>query len=399
MATKIYKTGNIIVLQRDSGREQEDHAANVHIYKAPAQEENRLPSGVDLANAYIIKGEVINNQILDVTDLVDENSVAYTETTFKEWYRTNTGFNPASGGSGAPQDPINYRAENYTALVALATSPELNQLGYVRNSEGTKWRPNFLGGGDYYPAGIYAYNGTDWISDRNDIAEQLQINIDDIDLLETAVAANDADILALQSGLSAEVLARINADTNLQNQITTNDTDILNLQNSRLTSILGGLGLTVDNTDPLNPVVNLDENECWLIFANGTIPTALTQNVWVFFDMATATLNANTVENYQQLAGFPDTIEYVGQDPVKPRIVSSLDLRRKGGGQNTYQVRWMKNNVQYGEVKQFEVGGVDASVTVTNMVDLVNGDIIWTEIRNITDNDDVLLLSANITVK
>lgn len=173
MATKIYKSGNIVILQRDGGREQEDHAAQVNIYKATGTE--RIPEGIDLDDAYVIKGAVMNLQILDVTDLVDENDVAYTEATFKEWYRTNTGFNPASGGSGAPQDPINYKADNYTDLLTVATEPQLNELAHVRESQGTKWLPWSLGG-TYYPAGLYYYNGTEWRSDRTNIAEQLYKN-------------------------------------------------------------------------------------------------------------------------------------------------------------------------------------------------------------------------------
>jgi len=86
-------------------------------------------------------------------------------------------------------------------------------LAYVFNSQGTAWLPSTVGG-TYYPNGIYVSDGANWVSDRNAIAQQLQINIDDID--------------QLQADLLQEVIDRTNADTLLQNQITTNTTDLSN---------------------------------------------------------------------------------------------------------------------------------------------------------------------------
>ncbi len=49
-------------------------------------------------------------------------------------------------------------------------------LAYVETAQGTQWLPNSLGG-TYYPEGWYVWNGTDWVSDRNAIANQLETNI------------------------------------------------------------------------------------------------------------------------------------------------------------------------------------------------------------------------------
>ncbi len=130
-------------------------------------------------------------------------------------------FKTGSGGSG-PSDPINYRADNYTGILAVATNPQLNELAYARNPEGTSWLP-FSVGGTYRPSGLWWYNGSEWISDRYQIAEQLQLNIDDIELLETNVAQNDADIITLNSGLATEVATRAAADLSLSGRIDTEE--------------------------------------------------------------------------------------------------------------------------------------------------------------------------------
>lgn len=111
-----------------------------------------------------------------LTELVDENDaqVATTIAEAIDYLSEVTGFNTASGGSGA-QDPINYQAQNYTELSTIATDPQLNELAYCRESEGIKWLPWSLGG-TYYPAGLYYYNGIEWKSDRTNITEQIEKN-------------------------------------------------------------------------------------------------------------------------------------------------------------------------------------------------------------------------------
>lgn len=116
---------------------------------------------------------------------------------------------------------FNYVALNYGNLQTIATSPAEGDIAYVKEAQGTSWLPWSLGGA-YYPTGLYYYDGVEWVSDKEAVAEQLQVNIEDIDDLESEVQSNDLDITALQSGLSSEVSNRINADTNLQNQINSN---------------------------------------------------------------------------------------------------------------------------------------------------------------------------------
>jgi hypothetical protein len=118
---------------------------------------------------------------------------------------------PNGGGGGAPAS-IAYKADNYTGILAAAPAPALNELAYARNSEGTSWLPWTIGG-TYYPSGFYWFDGVNWVSDRAAIAEQLQININDIDAIELSLAG-------------------------------------------KVDSVQGGTDISLDNSDPNNPVLN-----------------------------------------------------------------------------------------------------------------------------------------------
>jgi len=129
---------------------------------------------------------------IHITNSLDSSGlVAYTVETFKTFARINLGFSAASGGSGAPTQV----ALNYSALVAGTT---VGELAYAQASQGTQWLPAGLGG-TYYPAGWYVWNGSDWISDRNAIANQLYLN-------ELALN-NKADNIDLTNEINARIAA------------------------------------------------------------------------------------------------------------------------------------------------------------------------------------------------
>lgn len=70
----------------------------------------------------------------------------------------------------------NYTAQNFTDLnTVIAPDATDGEFAYVIDSQGTKWLPGTLGG-TYYPNGFYIRTGGSWISDRNAISEQLQLN-------------------------------------------------------------------------------------------------------------------------------------------------------------------------------------------------------------------------------
>lgn len=76
-----------------------------------------------------------------------------------------------------------YSATNYSNLISQDIEPTINQVAYVFNSQGIQWLPGTIGG-SYYPSGFYVYDGANWVSDRNAIAEQLNTNVDDITQIE-----------------------------------------------------------------------------------------------------------------------------------------------------------------------------------------------------------------------
>lgn len=129
-----------------------------------------------------------------------------------------------SGGGGFN---FTYLANDFTNLNTVAPQPiDAGTIAYVFNSEGTAWLPATMGG-SYYPAGIYVSDGSDWVSDRNSIANQLQINVDDID--------------QLQADLLQEVIDRTNADAGLQLQISNHVNNAL-IHQEVIQRIEGGRG-------------------------------------------------------------------------------------------------------------------------------------------------------------
>jgi hypothetical protein len=138
----------------------------------------------------------------------------------------------AGEGGGVNSIGFTNVAQNYTALSLIAGVT--GQLSYVIDSEGTAWLPGTLGG-SYYPSGIYVYDGANWVSDRNAISQQLQINIDDIDALEVSVAG-------------------------------------------KLDTVVAGTNITVDNTDPNNPIISstgggVSRNNYVLVKSKSDFPT------------------------------------------------------------------------------------------------------------------------------
>lgn len=142
-----------------------------------------------------------------------------------------------NGGSGGVSIGFNNVAQNYSALSLIAGI--VGQLSYVIDAEGTQWLPSDFGG-TYYPNGIYIYDGANWISDRNAISQQLQINIEDIDALELSVAG-------------------------------------------KLDSVVAGSNITIDNTDPNKPIISSTgggggvTNHSQLTLDDGTNPHGTTK--------------------------------------------------------------------------------------------------------------------------
>lgn len=109
--------------------------------------------------------------------------------------------NPIGGGK-----IFRCSAIDYDALIAKIPTGDTDDLAYVYNSQGVAWLPGTVGG-TYYPAGVYIYDGDNWVSDRNAIASQLHNNIDSLAL--------------------------------------------------KLDDVVAGSGITIDKSDPQNPIISL----------------------------------------------------------------------------------------------------------------------------------------------
>ena len=92
MAKEIYKSGNYIVTV-----DADDNSRLFPIGKTVYDEYNsvfRLTEG-------LIEDDQLVISYADSTNWVDDSASAYTEATLRTFLRENTGFRPASGGSGA----------------------------------------------------------------------------------------------------------------------------------------------------------------------------------------------------------------------------------------------------------------------------------------------------------
>jgi len=219
---KIFVKGNYFYIERVSdGRIFEGHKKNVLV--------SSLTETSDDFYFWNINGTINCDNKLNIADLVDEASVPFTVATFRAFIEENTG-NFNSGVPAALNGPynrlVNYFADNYTDLTTnIALTPVDGEIAIVRNAQGTAWLPYNLGG-TYYPKGGYIYNGANWIPQTDLITQQLQINVDDINGLETDVANHITDLSNPHAVTKVQVgLGNVQ---NIDTTTTANITDSLN---------------------------------------------------------------------------------------------------------------------------------------------------------------------------
>jgi hypothetical protein len=107
MAKEIYKSGNYIVTV-----DADDNSRLFPIGKTVYDEYNsvfRLTEG-------LIEDDQLVISYADSTNWVDDSAVSYTEATLRTFLRENTGFSPASGGSGAEWGDITGTLSTQTDL-------------------------------------------------------------------------------------------------------------------------------------------------------------------------------------------------------------------------------------------------------------------------------------------
>ena len=154
---KIYKKGNYIYLVNASGDIKQDHANEVKITKTNVANETYSIYSDDLGVNYVTFAE-----------LTQENGTAYASVQAWElWYAENTGFNAASGGSGA--GTVINTVSNYAGL----PDPTLASNDFYWVSSATGYRII----GTYKSNGLYYSNGTSWeYIDAPTTATQSEVN-------------------------------------------------------------------------------------------------------------------------------------------------------------------------------------------------------------------------------
>ncbi len=98
---------------------------------------------------------------------------------------------------GDPDPPstsiVNYTVTNFSGLSAL--SPSIFEIAYVENSQGTQYLPGPLGG-TYYPKGLYYWNGSAWVNDKNGIYQGLENITNSLAALSTVANSGDYNDLS-----------------------------------------------------------------------------------------------------------------------------------------------------------------------------------------------------------
>ena len=118
MATEIYKSGNYIVTV-----DADDNSRLFPIGKTVYDEYNsvfRLTEG-------LIEDDQLVISYADSTNWVDDSAVSYTEATLRTFLRENTGFRPASGGSGAASVGADLMKTNQTVSYRTGDDVDLEK--------------------------------------------------------------------------------------------------------------------------------------------------------------------------------------------------------------------------------------------------------------------------------
>jgi len=163
---KLYLDGNYIVADFN------DSKGNLKRILFPRTNSYYDEEGLD---SFILKRINTSKELIinfnDVSSWLDDLGTVYTEGSMRAFLRINTDFKAALAGSSAIK--VSQIVDEHSLFVPGTV---VGEIGYTTNSQGTQWLPGEFGG-TYYPAGWYSWNGTDWVSDRNAIANQLENNL------------------------------------------------------------------------------------------------------------------------------------------------------------------------------------------------------------------------------
>ena len=142
---KIYVKGNYFFLVKDN-IEYEGHRKEVLIKRLTTTSTDFFFKQVNNWN---------DSEVVSLSDMVDENDVAYTLQTFLDFRKDETGNFNNGGGSGLSGLQIKGAVDFYADLAGL-TGVVVNDIWYVRKNQG------FFLLGTLKRKGWYLWNGTDW---------------------------------------------------------------------------------------------------------------------------------------------------------------------------------------------------------------------------------------------
>jgi hypothetical protein len=154
---KIYKKGNYIYIVDNNGDIKQDHANEVKVTKSNVSNEK-----------YTIYSDDLGLNEVEFSEIKKEDGNAYASVSAWElWYAENTGFNPASGGSGA--GTVINTVSNFSSLPDATSYP--NDFYWVSSSQGYRIL------GTYKANGLYYSNGTSWeFIDAPTTATQIEVD-------------------------------------------------------------------------------------------------------------------------------------------------------------------------------------------------------------------------------
>lgn len=179
---------------------------------------------------------------------------------------------------------IKYNVLNYSALTSVSPSPSLYDFAYVRESQGIKWI------GTYHGAGLYMFDGVNWIEDKTNIYQELD------NILTNKADVNHNHVITDVTNLRTE-LDSLSSTT----LFTLDGTVQINFDNTKF-NFPGGSGVIIDNSifPPIRTVV------AW---------SALVAETTQFLNTSTNTflavdVNGNLVKT-QDLQAVHDTSDFI----------------------------------------------------------------------------------------
>lgn len=278
----------------------------------------------------------------------------------------------SQGNGGAAGTGYAFLADDYDDLVAIAPGPhDVGTLARCFNSQGTAWLPAGMGG-NYYPSGAYIWNGSAWVSDRNNIAKQLQDLID--------------DILGLQLIIADHVTDTDNPHF----------TDVTNLDDTLIISKQVKDQLYWDGTH----WINYTKSYCHMYFAsiNG-IPTPI-PGALVPTKVVGATTQGFQTGDLQMTAS--NRVENTGSDVIRVKISLTMNVDKVGAGSRDITGYIAATGaVLFGSKMTTRNNGTldNEVITCFFIQDLAAGQYVEAWVENINDGQDIICEDLSMMVE